>query len=700
MTSDSLQAVLEIAGSAFVTLDDRGVVREWNRCAEELFGYSRAEALGRRLADLIVPARYVEGHLRGIERACQKGAVGPLRRTLPVEAVRRDGREFPVEVSVSAARGDRGTIFYAWIHDVSERAGLLRELEAQLRRRGPGFGQILDALAEAVTIRDAHHHILYANRAALARMGFASLEDMQRQPPQSILEDYVVHDEHGREITMDAIPSVRLLAGEPAEPLVLRTVRRSTGALRWDLLKSAPLHDNEGNAVAAVTVIEDITRERVAERRDQFLARATETLMSSLDYEETLRNVAWLAVPEIADWCAVDLVDERGARRRVGVAHLDPAKLELADRLRRFEPAELRPDRGLGRVMRTGRSELYQDISDEMLARTAAGDEHLALLREVGVRSVLLVPMIARGRTLGAMTLVNAESLRRFEEGDREFVEQIASRAAVAVENSRLATARRETAHTLQSSLLPEIVPRIDGWSVATLYRAGDPAEEIEVGGDFYDFYASGDTWIVLLGDVTGKGIEAASLTSLVRHGARFLAKYEQSPREILVGLNDALLEQSRLLLCSALCVRLHREAAVVASAGHPGPLIVRDDGRVREVGATGPILGAWSGRPPADCWIRVGPDETLFLYTDGVIDTRAEAERFGAARLKRVLAEHAGRPPDELLRELDGALGGFQVGEQADDTAALALRPVAPVSQAPGAGAPTVGRGRTLRVT
>ena len=167
---------------------------------------------------------------------------------------------------------------------------------------------------------------------------------------------------------MDRVPSVRLLAGEPAEPLVMRTINRSTGELRWQLLKAAPLHDEDGQPVAAVTIIEDVTRERIAELRDRFLARATETLMSSLDYEETLRNVAWLAVPEIADWCAVELVDDRGSRQRVAVAHRDPAKLDLAEGCGRFEPEELDPDRGVGRILRTGASELYQDVPDEALA--------------------------------------------------------------------------------------------------------------------------------------------------------------------------------------------------------------------------------------------------------------------------------------------------------------------------------------------
>ncbi|MBV8220917.1 MAG: SpoIIE family protein phosphatase [Solirubrobacterales bacterium] len=678
MKAETAAAILEIAGNAFVTLDADGRVREWNRRAVELFGYSREEALGADLADLIVPERYHERHREGLRRAAAASERDPTTARLIVEAVHRDGRELPVEVSTTVVLDGGSTSFHAWIQDVSERTQLLRELEAQLRGRDPGFGQILDALAEAVTIRDPHHHILYANRAAFEAMGFCSLEEMQRRPPHAIFADYVVHDEHGQELTMDSIPSVRLLAGERAAPLLLRTINRSTGELRWQLLKSAPLHGDGGQPVAAVTVIEDVTRERIAELHDRFLARASEILMSSLDYEETLRNVAWLAVPEIADWCAVELVDDRGSRHRVAVAHHDPSKLELAEEVRRFEPDELHPDRGVGRILRTGESELYREIPDDVLSRAAVNEEHLSLLRSIGFRSVLLVPLRARGRTFGVMTLVTAESMRRFDEADREFAEQVAGRAAIAVDNARLATSRRETADTLQRSLLPDIVPQIAGWNVATLYRAARAAEEVEVGGDFYDFYESEDGWIVVLGDVTGKGVEAAALTSLVRHGARFLSKYERSPSQILFGLNEALSEQPGLWLCTALCVRLEHERAVIASAGHPGPLVVRDDGRVREIGTIGPILGAWIGEPSVERFVPIAADETLFLYTDGVVDTLGEHERFGTERLKRLLSEHAGAPPDTILGELEAGLDRFQVGRQADDTAALALRPVA----------------------
>jgi hypothetical protein len=557
-----------------------------------------------------------------------------------------------------------------------ERAQFLRELEGQLRGDAPGMTQILDVLAEAVTIRDPHDHIIYANRAAVAQMGFGSLEELQRRPAQAIFDDYIVQDEHGRDLVMADIPSVRLLAGERGDPLLLRTVHRVTGEIRWNVLKATLLHDDAGQAVAAATVIEDVTLQKTGELRQRFLGRASDTLMSSLDYQETLRNVAWLAVPEIADWCAVDLVDEGGQREQVVVAHTDPAKLVLAQELRAYDPRQASPETGVGRVVASGVSELHPDVTDEVLVAGAVDEEHLRLLRAVGIRSVLLVPLRARGRSLGVMTLVTAESLRRFDQRDLEFAEQLAGRAAVAVDNARLATARREIAETLQRSLLPDAVPSIPGWSIATMYRPASVSDEVEVGGDFYDFFDTPQGWIVLLGDVTGRGVEAASMTSLVRHGARFLAKGEHCPSRILAGLNDALREKPGLSLCSALCARLEEGRVIMSSAGHPSPLIIRDDGQVREIGSPGPLLGGWENSSWRDRAVSVGPQETLLIYTDGVTDARGETERFGARRLRGVLRAHAGTAPRRLLSELGLVLDRFQVEGHSDDTGAVALRP------------------------
>lgn len=168
-------------------------------------------------------------------------------------------------------------------------------------------------------------------------------------------------------------------------------------------------------------------------------------------------------------------------------------------------------------------------------------------------------------------------------------------------------------------------------------------------------------------------------MTSLVRHGARFLAKQEDVPSAILARLDEALRERTGLSLCSALCVRLEEGRLMMSSAGHPPPLVIRDDGRIREIGGSGPILGGWEDSIWEDREVLIGPDETLLMYTDGVTDTRGKDERFGAGRLRRLLADLAGGSPRHLLSELQAALDEFQTEGHADDTGAVALRP-APV--------------------
>jgi serine phosphatase RsbU (regulator of sigma subunit) len=565
------------------------------------------------------------------------------------------------------------------------RAGLPPELIERLG--GAGVADILDSLAEAVTIRDAHDRLLYANRAAVQSMGFATLEEMQAHSLQGIFADYEVSDEHGRPLTMGDIPSVRLLSGQPGEPLIIQTIHRQTGRREWQLLKASSLHAPDGRPVASVMIIENVTTEKLSELRERYLAHASETLMSSLDHQETLTHVAWLAVPAVADWCAVDLLDTAGERELVAVAHRDPSKAELAAELARLRPTRPDPDGGVAQVLATGVGELHPHI-DVRLPPSGSGAEpsrYRQLLAEVGLHSVIICPLRARGRIIGAMSLINAESSRAFDEGDLSFAESLAARAGIAVDNARLATARRMTAMTLQESLLPTRLPDIPGWRVAGLYRPGATDEESEVGGDFYDLFETEAGWMVLLGDVTGKGMQAAAMTSLVRHGARFLGRHDPDPPAIFSQIDEALRERDQLSLCTAVCARLGRDHVLLAVAGHPAPLILRDDGELREVGSPGQILGAWPhGTWPAS-QVPLGPDETLILYTDGVTDLpgppRTDSgspgrERFGLERLRRVLVGAAGGSPDQLLRALEAELTAFEQGGPADDTAVLVLRP------------------------
>jgi anti-anti-sigma factor len=246
--------------------------------------------------------------------------------------------------------------------------------------------------------------------------------------------------------------------------------------------------------------------------------------------------------------------------------------------------------------------------------------------------------------------------------------------AAVTREYRRAEEAERDIADTLQQSLLPEAAPSIAGWEIATLYRAAGAAE-VQVGGDFYDFFQTDAGWTVILGDVAGKGVEAAAMAALVRHGARFVSRTEPGPAAILARLDEALRQRTALSLCSALCVRFHADRLLLSSAGHPGPLIVSGSGRIREIGGGGPLLGVSASPRWPERSVSVGQDETVLLYTDGVTDTRGASERFGLRRLSTLLVESAHCAPAELLAELELALERFQVGPQSDDTAALALR-------------------------
>jgi len=532
---------------------------------------------------------------------------------------------------------------------------------------------VLDALADAVTIRAPDDRLIYANRAALARMNLESVEELRAADPRGLMDRWITTSEDGLPVAMDDLPSVRLLRGQRPDPLTLRTVDRTNGEERWVVLKATGIRDVHGEIRAAVTIIEDVTVAKHAALRTEFLSEAARVLSSSLDYQQTLRNVATLAVPDIADWCAVDLIDSGGCRVQVAIAHIDPTKIEMAERLRAYQPTQPDPNRGLGKVLRTGEAELIPDIPDELLVEGATDEHHLSLLRAVGLRSALVVPMKVRGRTIGAISMVAAESERRFDREHVDFACQIADRAALAVENARLYTERTHIAQTLQASLLPDSLPAIEGWEVAALYRPSGAGTE--VGGDFYDLWRVGEEWMAFVGDVTGKGVEAAALTSLVRYTALEASATSTDPSYVLSRVDAALKRHGQLAICTALAVRLREATGALADGGHPS-LIRLGEGGVRQLGTHGSMLGGLENPswPQEEFQMRAG--ETLVAITDGVTDAVGEGgARFGPERLEEVLRAGTGDTASDLLERLARTLDRFQVGDQADDMAVLVLR-------------------------
>ena len=550
-----------------------------------------------------------------------------------------------------------------------DNAGLYSELEtieAQLTAA-------LSTLAEAVTVQHAGGALIYANEAAARMLGFDSPQQLLATPAEEIVARYENTRDDGLPLRLEDLPGRMVLAGKEPVPLVTRSIDRATGDESWRVTKASGVFDGDGRVKLVVNVIEDITEVKRAELTQRMLARAGELLASSLDYEQTLQQVAELAVPQLADWCAVALPDGHGFIRTVAVAHSDPAKVEFARRIAERYPTPDDGSTGSSPVLRDGVSQVVNEVTDEMLVAAAQDDEHLELLRAVGMRAGLSVPMTAGGTTVGVLSLVSAETPRRFSDADLALAEEIARRAGTAVQNARLYSERSHIARTLQTGLLPGRLPQMPGWRLATLYRpAGD---ENSVGGDFYDAFDVPGGWMTIVGDVAGRGAEAAAITGLARYTLRTAARLLADPLDAVATLNAELREREQMSLCSVAAVALREEdgraRAEIVCAGHPLALLVRD-GHVAPVGEFSPMLGAYAVEEWARTTVALEPGDVLVLYTDGVFDAVGEDGRFGEDRLQATLAGVGAA--DEAVARIDAALTAFEIGAQADDTAVLAV--------------------------
>jgi PAS domain S-box-containing protein len=211
----------------------------------------------------------------------------------------------------------------------------------------------------------------------------------------------------------------------------------------------APIRTDRGEIEGVVLVFRDVTERKLEEARRAFLVDATSALAESLDYEATVTRVAELAVPRLADWCAVDLVvDSQGVPSRLAVAHVDPAKVELARELHAKYPPNPHASTGLSNVLRTARAELYREIPDAMLVERSVDENHLRITRELGLVSAMIVPLVARNEVLGAMSFVYAESGRTFTLEDLGFAEELARRCANAIENARAYRSEQQARRT------------------------------------------------------------------------------------------------------------------------------------------------------------------------------------------------------------------------------------------------------------
>jgi PAS domain S-box-containing protein len=385
-----------------------------------------------------------------------------------------------------------------------------------------------------------------------------------------------------------------------------------------------------------------------------YLAEASARLSGSLDLDATLRVVAQLAVPRLADRCALFLL----AGQQVEPVILAPPEMDPVTRalLERY-PANLSDPWGVGAVLRTGHAEFMPTIDEAMLAEAAFTAEHHDLLRRIGFGAALILPLHARGRRLGALVLTNRVA-RPMADAERVLAEELAARAAVAVDNARLFISQSRVAHQLQASLLPPKLPVIAGLDLAAYYAP--VGEGLEVGGDFYDIVQADDgSWLLVVGDVKGRGIDAAAVTGVARHTIRSAALRTSGPAALLEHLNQVLIRHEaersdgtdkawdEPSFCSVVIVRLRREGAAfratVGSAGHPLPLLRRADGTVSTIGRPGGLLGIGDSVLLPETTVDLPADSTVVCFTDGVTDCHVGRRFFDEEGIASVLASSPG---------------------------------------------------------
>ncbi|MEH0442354.1 MULTISPECIES: SpoIIE family protein phosphatase [unclassified Streptomyces] len=719
---DTARRRFDVADTAPLLLDERGVVTSWTRDAERLLGYPAAEAVGSDLAALLTRAD--AGRVPDVLARCREdgGWAGLL------SARRRDGRPVPVMVRLTSAHEPGGPArWLALLNEMSDAPGwnMSRSVLEQMVGDSP----------IGIAIVNTDLRFVWSN-AALARFGGG--------PPERRLGLRLADVQPGLDSASIEAQMRRVL--ESGEPVIgyelLGRVQAAPHRETAHMLSFTRLEDERGGPMGVYYTVVDMTERHRARQRLALLDRAGRRIGRSLDITRTAQELADVAVPDFADVVTVDLLEpvlrgaepaparpaggpddavtlRRAGRRRAGDAETTPdadgpgGPAGAAGATAVVYPAGSPPVRALadGRPWRVDRLEPVgpreawrpggpQDLGapqDAGRPRAERAEEWAAVLPAgSGPPSALIVPVRARGTVLGVTTFLRGDRREPFDDDDLALAEDLVSRAAVCVDNARRYTRERDAALVLQRNLLPRRLPEQDAVEVAACYR---PADELTgLGGDWYDLIPlSGARVALVVGEVPGHGIDAAAAMGRVRTAVRTLAALDLPPAEILAHLDDLVTrmdeeeddtgDEERVSAdvrsgtdgrqaAGSACVYVVYDpvdgSCVMAAAGHPAPAVVLPDGTVDFVDLPqGPALGV--GGPPFESAELLLPEgSTLALHTDGLL---GDGERWEPATDRERLRQALERPADALDLRCRTVIDALVPARPYDDVALLMAR-------------------------
>lgn len=655
--------------SAFV-LNSEGQVVLWSPEAERLFGYSTHEALGTYAGRLLVAPEHLD-LVRELFGKVRAGAV--WAGVFPVRG--RDGATRPVEFRNMRMHDVHGDVYALGL---AADAATVRRLETDLALSN----SLVNQSPVAMGLFDTDLRWLRVNPA---------LEQISGLPAGDML---------GRRLE-EVLPAVDSDAVRRALHHVMETGRPMLDQLTTGRTATDPEHehvwsvsyyridDPRGQPLGMATSAIDVSeRQRVAremaEARERLavIADAGVRIGTTLDLQQTARELAEVAVPRLADFAAVDVLDsvlsgevaaavgpEGSARfRALTVAAADgTADFQAADQV--GELASYGPTRMITQCVREARPILLPHVDPEQMRRIAKDDDALGMLESSGVHSYLAAPLIARGDLLGTVSLYRTTNPRPFDDQDLTLAVELAARAAICVDNARLYSRERNAALTLQRSLLPDTPPRHPDVDIAARYL---PAVS-GVGGDWFDVLPLRHGKLgLIVGDVMGKGLHAAAIMGQLRTATRAFARLDMPPAELLRHLDDILasLGDSIATCVYAVCDPLHGRCEL-SSAGHLPPVFVSPDGSAELVDLPNAAPLGVGGVPFSTEKRELVEGATLALFTDGLVEDRRAPIDVGLRALRAVLSG----TPRPLEQTCDTVLHALH-HTPLDDVALLLARP------------------------
>ena len=416
---------------------------------------------------------------------------------------------------------------------------------------------------------------------------------------------------------------------------------------------------------------------RTMTRRMDMVTAVTRLLLDNSTFSEavTLQRCARLLAGDMASWVIVDMERADLLRRQFVVGPQDQASQELARKVRALDPP---PGSAPGQVHSAGTSVVQAHADDADILGLAPDGTPLLML--LGAASLLSVPITDGVTSYGALTLARTAGEGRFEIADLGLAEELGQHLGVAIRVDRMFRHRSAVAEALQSSLLPASLPEVPGLDLSAAYQ---PAG-LEVSGDFYDVFPVQGGWALTVGDVCGKGQEAAAMTAAARHAIRVLAHWNPDPADVLARVNEVMLAgdyEDRFVTAKLAYLRWEgdRLRVTLASAGHPGPALVRPDGRVDVLSGGGLPLGLFPDADPHTEEFELDQDDLLFFYSDGVTEARSPDMRYFEDSLADELAGLAGSSADETARMAQSLVRSFSQDELRDDMTILVAKVKAP---------------------